>query len=122
MENKLSNPNPYEVLEVSPSASPAEITKAFTLAMKKRRYSADIIAKARKTLMNPEERLLADYFSPILPTIQPLNRVDFSQLKHPPESIEFLGEFDDLQELMKDHKKNRDIDQKLGLALFKKSS
>ncbi|MEY3330697.1 MAG: hypothetical protein RLZZ115_3582, partial [Cyanobacteriota bacterium] len=33
MDHQLSNPNPYDVLEVSPGASNAEITKAFTLAM-----------------------------------------------------------------------------------------
>jgi len=122
MENQLSSPNPYEVLEISPAASAAEITKAFTLAMKKRRYSADVIAKARKTLMNPEERLLADYLNPILPTIQKFKRSDFSALEQPQESIEFLGEFDELKELLAEDQKLSFIDQNLGLILFKQSS
>ena len=61
--------NPYKVLAVSPLASNAEITKAFSVAMKQRKYSPDIIAKARKSLMNPDERIVADYLSPIIPVV-----------------------------------------------------
>lgn len=58
--------NPYKVLAVSRLASNAEITKAFGAAMKLRKYSPDAIAKARKSLMNPDERIVADYLSPVI--------------------------------------------------------
>ncbi len=58
--------NPYKILSVSPLASSAEITKAFGVAMKLRKYPPDIIAKARKSLMNPDERIIADYLSPVI--------------------------------------------------------
>jgi hypothetical protein len=61
--------NPYKILAVSPLASNAEITKAFGVAMKQRKYPPDTIAKARKSLMNPDERIIADYLSPIIPRV-----------------------------------------------------
>jgi hypothetical protein len=69
MQNKI-NENPYKILGVSPLASDAEITKAFSLAMKHRKYPPDAIAKARKSLMNPDERIIADYLSPIIPLVK----------------------------------------------------
>ncbi len=65
----MSAPNPYEVLGVSPNASMAEIAKAFTVAMQQRKYPVDVIASSRKQLMNPRERLIADYLLPIPPNI-----------------------------------------------------
>jgi hypothetical protein len=61
--------NPYKILATSPLASNAEITKAFGVAMKQRKYPPDIIAKARKSLMNPDERIIADYLSPVIPVV-----------------------------------------------------
>jgi hypothetical protein len=61
--------NPYKILAVSPLASNAEITKAFSIAMKQRKYPTDTIAKARKSLMNPDERIIADYLSPVIPRV-----------------------------------------------------
>ncbi len=68
MQSKIST-NPYDILEVSRLASDAEIAKAFVVAMKARKYSPDEIAKARKCLMNPAERIIADYLSPVLPAV-----------------------------------------------------
>jgi hypothetical protein len=62
--------NPYKILGVSRLASNAEITKAFSVAMKERKYPPDRIAKARKSLMNPDERILADYLSPDIPPVK----------------------------------------------------
>jgi hypothetical protein len=56
-------------LGVSQSASKLEISKAVALAMKRKQYPVDVIAKAQKSLMKSEERIIADYFHPILPTI-----------------------------------------------------
>ena len=61
--------NPYKILAVSTLASNAEITKAFGVAMKLRKYPPDLIAKARKSLMNPDERIIADYLSPVIPRV-----------------------------------------------------
>lgn len=118
MDHQLSNPNPYDVLEVSPGASNAEITKAFTLAMKKRSYSPDIIAKARKTLMNQEERILADYLRPILPPIQRFKRTDFSELETPEPQVEFLSEFDNLETMIQQINQISEVDKQLGATLF----
>jgi hypothetical protein len=69
MPDRISE-NPYKILEVSPLASNAEITKAFALAIKQRKYPPDEIARARKSLMNPDERIIADYLNPIMPLVK----------------------------------------------------
>jgi len=97
---KSSFINPYDILGVSQTASDTEITKAFTMAMKRREHSPDVIAKARKSLMNSQERILADYLRPILPTVKRFKRVDFSELKAPEPTIELLPEFDGLEEAL----------------------
>ena len=68
--------NPYKILDVSPLASNAEITKAFSVAMKQRKYPPDAIAKARKSLMNPDERVIADYLSPVIPLVKRFKSID----------------------------------------------
>lgn len=88
--------NPYDILEISPAASTAEITKAFGLAMKRRSYSMDSIAKARKILMNPQDRIVADYLRPHLPLVQRLKTMSFSELSEPLPSLEILNSMDDI--------------------------
>ncbi len=73
--------NPYQILGVSRLASDAEITKAFSIAMKERKYSPDAIARARKSLMNPEERIIADYLSPNIPPIKRFRSALFHQIE-----------------------------------------
>lgn len=100
MTNKL-NPNsfnPYDVLGVSPAASKAEINKAVTLAMKRKQYPVEVIAKAQKSLMKSEERIIADYLRPILPTIKRFKYSDLSALEQPEPEIMLLSEFDGLDE------------------------
>lgn len=41
--------NPYEILGVSQAASKAEIIKAVAMAMKRKEYSVNQIAKAQKS-------------------------------------------------------------------------
>jgi hypothetical protein len=77
MQERITE-NPYAVLGVSPLASNAEITKAFGLAMKQRKYPADAIAKARKSLMNPDERIIADYLNPIIPLVKRFRSSDLN--------------------------------------------
>jgi hypothetical protein len=55
-------PHPYDVLGVSPLASPGEILKAFTVAMQRKEYAPAILANARKILMDPAQRTLAHYY------------------------------------------------------------
>jgi hypothetical protein len=110
--------NAYDVLGVSQSASTSEITKSFAIAMKERKYSPDAIAKARKSLMNPEERIVADYLRPILPTINRFKRQDFTALDEPVPSIDWLAEFDRLEETIADTNEVSEIDIQLGIALF----
>lgn len=97
-----SNPNhnflnPYDILSVSQAASKAEITKAVAVAMKRKQYPVDAIAKAQKSLMKSEERVIADYLRPILPTIKRFKSTDLSALNQPAPVIALLSEFDGLE-------------------------
>jgi hypothetical protein len=115
---KTNVANAYDILGVPQTASNAEITKSFAIAMKDRKYSPDAIAKARKSLMNPEERIIADYLRPILPTINRFKRQDFTALDEPVPSIDWLSEFDRLEETIADTHEVSEIDRQLGIALF----
>jgi tetratricopeptide (TPR) repeat protein len=90
--------NPYNILGVSPAASKAEITKALALAMKRKQYPVDVIAKAQKSLLKPEERIIADYLRPILPSIQRFQDSDLSALETPAPTLTLLSEFDGLEQ------------------------
>ncbi|MDF5715573.1 MAG: molecular chaperone DnaJ [Rhizonema sp. NSF051] len=90
--------NPYKILGVSQAASKAEITKAVSMAMKRKQYSVHQIAKAQKMLMNPEERIIADYLCPILPTIKRFKHSDLSALDEPMPTLILLSEFDGLEQ------------------------
>lgn len=57
----MFDPHPYEVLAVEPTATNAEILKAFAKAMQRKQFTPDILAKARKVLMDPADRPLLDY-------------------------------------------------------------
>ena len=81
--------NPYEILGISRSASKAEITKAVAVAMKRKQYPVDVIAKAQKSLMKSEERIIADYLLPILPTITRFKSSDLSALQEPEAQLNF---------------------------------
>ena len=116
--NKIPTPNPYDVLEVSPEASNKEITIAFAMAMKKRKYSITAIANARKSLINPQERIIADYLRPIIPVVKNFTRSDFSMLDTPTPKIELLPEFNDLEAAISDCNKISSSDKRLGEALF----
>lgn len=118
---QLTNPNPYDVLGVSQTSSKAEITKAFALAMKRRQYSTEAIAKARKSLMNPQERIVADYLRPLLPTVYSFIREDFSALATPAPSLELLPEFDRLDEAIASINQISETDKRLGATLFSSS-
>jgi hypothetical protein len=118
MKNNLSSPNPYDVLVISQGASNAEITKAFALAMKLKKYSPDEIAKARKSLMNPKERIIADYLRPILPTIKRFKREDFSLLDNPAPNLKLLFEYDGLEEAISQASQISEMDKRLGAILF----
>lgn len=94
--------NPYKILGVSPLASDAEITKAFSLAMKQRKYPPDAIAKARKSLMNPDERIIADYLTPIVPLVKRFKISDSTatnQIDYPVEERLTTAQIDKLIEI-----------------------
>jgi hypothetical protein len=57
----MFDPHPYEILELDPTASNAEILKAFATAMQRKQYSPDILVRARKALMDPVDRPILDY-------------------------------------------------------------
>ena len=116
--NQSSTPNPYDVLEVSPEASNKEITVAFAMAMKRRKYPPDAIAIARKSLMNHNERIIADYLRPIISPIQRFKRSDLSTLNAPAPQLEFLAEFDDLEQAIADLDSVSESDRRLGAAMF----
>lgn len=89
--------NPYDILGVSKAASKVEITKAVALAMKRKQHPVDVIAKAQKSLMKPEERIIADYLHPILPSIKRFKYNDFSALDEAEPRLILLSEFDGLE-------------------------
>jgi hypothetical protein len=96
MPNKIVE-NPYKILGVSPLASDAEITKAFSIAMKQRKYPPDAIAKARRSLMNPEERIIADYLNPIVPLVKRFKIFDSTetnQIDYPVEERLTIAQID----------------------------
>jgi hypothetical protein len=95
------NDNPYDILAVSPLASDKEIAKAFAMAMKQRKYPPDAIAKARKSLMNPQERTVADYLRPSLPTIERYRQPQLPPLDNEVIELDFLPEFDRLETFIK---------------------
>lgn len=90
--------NPYEILGVSQAASKAEITKAVAVAMKRKQYPIDVIAKAQKSLMRSEERIIADYLRPILPIIKRFKYSNLSALEEPAPTLVLLSEFDGLEQ------------------------
>ena len=112
-----TTPNSYDVLEVSPAASKQEITKAFTQAMKKRKYSTDIIAKARKSLTNSRERIKADYLRPILPIPKRFKRQDYSELKSTSPNFSLLSDYDNLEQMIEESQSISSLDQKIGTKL-----
>ncbi len=116
----MSALNPYEVLGVSPNASTAEIAKAFTLAKQQRKYPVDVIASSRKQLMNPRERLIADYLLPIPPSfssVREFQRTDFSALFESAPTVEFLSEFDGLEDAIASSNEVTEVDKRLGETL-----
>lgn len=93
--------NPYDVLGIAPETPISEIPKAFAAAMRLRQHSPQALAKARKCLMNPEERLMADYSRPLLPTeIADPKLEDFTPLHSVDEPLEFLPDLDELTTLV----------------------
>lgn len=90
--------NPYDILGISQAASKAEISKAMATAMRQKQYPVEVIAKAQKSLMKAEERIIADYLRPILPTIKRFKTSDLSALEQPEPTLSLLSEFDDLEE------------------------
>ncbi|MEH2323216.1 MAG: hypothetical protein V7K32_06525 [Nostoc sp.] len=114
----MINTNPYEILEVSPEASNAEINKAFAMAMKTQKYPPDVIAKARKALLNKQERIIADYLHPIIPNnIIDFQRQDFSYLEEE-KCLNFLDEFDGLEVASANVEKISESDCRIGLNLI----
>ncbi|MBW4645230.1 MAG: molecular chaperone DnaJ [Goleter apudmare HA4340-LM2] len=103
--------NPYDILGVTPAASKAEITKSVALAMKRKQYPVDVIAKAQKSLMKPEERIIADYLRPILPTIQRFKYSDLSALEQPAPTLVLLPEFDGLEQAIAQAAKEERLEQ-----------
>ena len=119
MKNKITE-NPYKILGVSPLASDAEITKAFSLAMKQRKYPPDAIAKARKSLMNHEERIIADYLNPIIPLVKRFKSSDYNdenRIDYPVEERLTIDQIDRLIQIEVDKlarvDRERDSDREL---------
>ena len=117
MKNPLQT-NPYDILEVSPGASNAEITKAFAMAMKRRQYPIDAIAKARKTLMNPQERMMADFLRPIIPTIQSFKKHDMIGEETSDIKLQLLRKFDPQENDSLEVSQGDELNKKLGQLIF----
>ena len=119
MSQFLNPINPYDILEISPTASNKEITVAFTMAIKRRKYSPKDIAQARKSLMNSQTRIVADYLRPIVSPIENFETSDFSILERPIENLEFLADFDNLKSEIDSIDSISNTDRELGQSLLK---
>ncbi|MBD2149757.1 molecular chaperone DnaJ [Pseudanabaena sp. FACHB-1277] len=109
--------NPYDILGLTSASSKAEITKAMATAMKQKAYPIDAIAKAQKALMKPEERLVADFLCPILPTLQRFERSDLSALQEELPTLEILPEFEGLGDTIRTIKDVSELDLQFGQTL-----
>lgn len=91
-------PNPYEVLGVPMTASNQEIAAAMASAIKAKKYPPQVIAEAQRTLLDPQRRLLANFFLPMLPTVHRWRRFDLSELDSAEVVMEPLSEYDGLED------------------------
>lgn len=103
--------NPYDILGISQAASKAEITKAVAVAMKRKQYPVDVIAKAQKSLMKPQDRIIADYLRPILPMIKRFKYSDLSALDQPVPTLMLLSEFDNLEQAIAQAKQEERLER-----------
>ncbi|MBD2317954.1 molecular chaperone DnaJ [Phormidium tenue] len=109
--------NPYDILGLTSASSKSEITKAMATAMKQKAYPIDAIAKAQKALMKSEERLVADFLRPILPTLQRFQRSDLSALQEELPTLEILPEFEGLHDTIRTIKNVSELDIQIGKTL-----
>ncbi|NET02432.1 MAG: molecular chaperone DnaJ [Sphaerospermopsis sp. SIO1G2] len=90
--------NPYDILGLSQLASKAEIAQAVALAIKEKKHPIDAIAKAQKSLIKTEERIIADYLRPILPPIEEFQWSQLPASEQSTSSLTLLSEFDGLDQ------------------------
>jgi len=109
--------NPYDILGLTSASSKAEITKAMAVAMKQKVYPIDAIAKAQKSLMKPEERLVADFLRPILPMLRRFQRSDLSALQEELPKIEILTEFEGIRDTIRNSQNVSELDIQIGKIL-----
>ncbi len=115
----MSYVNPYEILDITPDTPMAEISKAFTMAVKRRQHPVDKIAKARKQLMNPKDRIIADYFRPLLPQkIGEETQKAISESQRSQKALRQLAELDDLEATIAQANDVSDIDTRIGQTLI----
>lgn len=111
--------NPYDVLNITPDTPMAEISKAFMMAVKRKQYPVDKIAKARKQLMNPKDRIIADYFRPLLPQeISEETHKAISEAQRSQRALRQLAELDDLEDAITQANDVSDIDARIGQTLI----
>ncbi len=61
LSNRKKTVNPFEILDIKPSADKKEILRQVTVAMKKRQYSAKTIVESQKLLFNPLKRAVEEF-------------------------------------------------------------
>jgi len=109
--------NPYDILGLTSASSKAEITKAMAVAMKQKAYPIDAIAKAQKSLMKPEERLVADFLLPSLSPLQKFQRSDLSTLNQDMPVLDILPDFDKFGDVIRDNQTTSPLDLQIGKNL-----
>jgi len=103
--------NPYDILGISPASSKSEITKSVALAMKRKQYPVDVIAKAQRSLMKPEDRIIADYLRPVLPIAKRFKYSDLSTLDASIPKLDFLSQFDGLEAAIAQAKQKESLER-----------
>jgi len=109
--------NPYDILGLTKSASKREIVMAKVAAIKKKQFPLNEIAEAEKALLDPQKRITADFLLPILPTIQRFKSEDLSLLNTKLPKLEFLSEFDGLEEAIAKTSQVSESDIEIGKTL-----
>jgi hypothetical protein len=93
--------NYHQTLEVSPSASKAEINEDFEIAIKQQKSPVETIAEARESLMNPEEQIIADYLNPVIPIVKYIRSSDINDRDLTEDTVEAESTCNQIDRLIK---------------------
>jgi len=92
--HKLTDENPYEILDLSINADKKTITKAFTQRNRGSNRDRRLARQAYDTLRKPEERILVDAFTPVFSTADQEEDLTYILTDEDEHSVNWLGYLD----------------------------